>query len=318
MNPSLRGVMGVLSVLFIGTGTQSAFGHPAGAPAPAASTLSKTSPTAATEMYDITNAGQSSYAASNAAHGMLLEFSSIEATLKYSGVSGGFRLTGYGYGQRLLAPKAARLQSSGNRIEYQRGELTEWYVNEAEHVEQGFTFAQRPDAGQAGDPLILELAVTGGLRPVLTPDGSAILLEAAGHDALRYDALRSWDANGRELPSRLEVDGNQIRLLVDDREAQYPLIVDPAVTATTTTLTSSANPSLFGSEITLHAVVTPSAGITGRVTFYDGVVVIGVAPVSGGTTNLKTLLLSAGAHSLTARYDGDATYLPSPSSAVSQ
>ncbi len=83
------------------------------------------------------------------------------------------------------------------------------------------------------------------------------------------------------------------------------------------TLTSSPNPSEFGRSVTLTAAVNPSAA-TGKVTFYDGSTILGLATVSSGTAFLNTVLLNPGARKLTARYDGDATYASSLSSVLSQ
>ncbi len=42
-----------------------------------------------------------------------------------------------------------------------------------------------------------------------------------------YRDLVAWDAHHRRLPSRMEVAGHEIRLVVDDRHANYPITVDP-------------------------------------------------------------------------------------------
>ncbi len=74
---------------------------------------------------------------------------------------------------------------------------------------------------------------------------------------------------------------------------------------TSTTLSSSANPAVFGHAVTLTAVVTPSTA-TGKVTFYDGVVVLETEPVVSGKAVFRTTLLQSGARSLKAYYEGDA------------
>jgi hypothetical protein len=66
------------------------------------------------------------------------------------------------------------------------------------------------------------------------------------------------------------------------------------------TLGSSTNPAVYGQPVTLTAIVT--AGATGKVTFYDGVAVLGVSPVSGGQAVLTTILLPAGSSVLRAYY----------------
>jgi hypothetical protein len=80
--------------------------------------------------------------------------------------------------------------------------------------------------------------------------------------------------------------------------------------ATTTTLSASSADILPGQSITFTAVVAPQAGgnvPTGTVTFLDGTASIGTANLSasgGATLNLTSL--SAGTHSITASYGGDA------------
>ncbi len=80
---------------------------------------------------------------------------------------------------------------------------------------------------------------------------------------------------------------------------------------TTTSLTSSPNPSLLGQSVTLTATI--SSG-TGKVTFYDGLTVLGVVNLVGSQAVLSTSLLTSGSHSLTARFDGDTTFGPGVSS----
>ena len=71
----------------------------------------------------------------------------------------------------------------------------------------------------------------------------------------------------------------------------------------TVTLTSSANPSIYGAPVSLNASVT-QAGATGRVTFFDGVTVLGTKPIVPGisSASISTTLLPAGARKLTAVY----------------
>ena len=70
------------------------------------------------------------------------------------------------------------------------------------------------------------------------------------------------------------------------------------------TLSASPSPATFGSPMTLTATVTPSSA-TGKVTFYDGGVVLGTASLSGGTATLVVPLNTSGTRSLVARYLGD-------------
>jgi hypothetical protein len=84
-------------------------------------------------------------------------------------------------------------------------------------------------------------------------------------------------------------------------------------TATTTSVVSSLNPSIFGESITLTATVTTMGTPTGMVTFYDGGTSIGASALSGIQATLSINTLSAGAHSITATYSGDSTNTASTS-----
>jgi hypothetical protein len=89
--------------------------------------------------------------------------------------------------------------------------------------------------------------------------------------------------------------------------------------ATTATLTSSANPSLVGQQVTFTVNVTSPVGtIVGSVTFKDGETTLGTTTLSGGSATFITSSLSEGTHSITAVYAGDATYPPDVSNVVEQ
>jgi hypothetical protein len=83
--------------------------------------------------------------------------------------------------------------------------------------------------------------------------------------------------------------------------------------ATTTTLVSSLDPSVFGQSVTFTATVTGSSP-TGTITFKDGTTTLATAPLSGGQATFTTSSLVPGSHSITAVYGGDANNLPSTSS----
>ncbi|MGD0947355.1 MAG: hypothetical protein ABSA52_07980 [Candidatus Binatia bacterium] len=153
----------------------------------------------------------------------------------------GLRLARYGRAGQLTPVAASAPTITGNRVDYRRGALLEWYVNEDRGVEQGFVIAARP-AGKRG-ALALEMDVT-GLRPELVDSGRVALRATHGEQVLTYGELRVTDARGRELPARLEVakgggDRASVRLLVDDAAAAYPVTVDPLIVSQQAELTAS-------------------------------------------------------------------------------
>jgi len=98
--------------------------------------------------------------------------------------------------------------------------------------------------------------------------------------------------------------------------------VGPLTTPTATTLSSSANPSVYGDAVTLTATVTGSGGTpSGLVTFKDGATVLGTAILNGSgqaVWTTTTLSASGSPHSLAAVYSGDSSFAASTSVALSQ
>jgi hypothetical protein len=93
--------------------------------------------------------------------------------------------------------------------------------------------------------------------------------------------------------------------------------------ASSLSLTSSANPSVFGQAVSFTAQVAPGSGVTrmpgGTITFRIGSEVLGI--VSLGASGRATLSLSdleVGTHALSASYSGDARFEGSSASALSQ
>ena len=82
-------------------------------------------------------------------------------------------------------------------------------------------------------------------------------------------------------------------------------------TSSTTTLATSPNSSQYGDPVTLTATVTSDA--TGTASFYNSSVYLGQGTVTGGVATLSTTTLNAGTHTITATYNGDATYASSKS-----
>jgi uncharacterized protein YjdB len=84
--------------------------------------------------------------------------------------------------------------------------------------------------------------------------------------------------------------------------------------STSTTLSVSQNPVNLGQTVTLTATVSP-AGATGKCTFYDGSVILGISTLTGGSATFTTNQLGSGLQSLTVRYDGDSSNTGSLSAA---
>ena len=95
-----------------------------------------------------------------------------------------------------------------------------------------------------------------------------------------------------------------------------PLGVAGATTGTTTTVTSSLNPSSYGTSIMFTATVRPTVPNNEVVMFYSNGTSLGTGRTSGGVATYATTTLAVGSENITATYAGDANYTRSTSSAL--
>ncbi len=156
----------------------------------------------------------------------------------------GMKLRSAGYGERQMAAKAGRMTASGARAEIHyelpqsqspnpQSAIIEWYHNTAAGLEQGFTIESAPGERRDGERLRVALALEGELRAEAVDGGQALeFTDDAGRRALRYDHLVVRDGAGRELAARMTApeDGGEVWLEVDDREAVWPVTIDPTFT----------------------------------------------------------------------------------------
>lgn len=91
-----------------------------------------------------------------------------------------------------------------------------------------------------------------------------------------------------------------------------------APASTSTAVSSSLNPSTAGTSVTFTATVSPAVPNGETVTFYDGATLLGSGTTSSSAAVYSTSSLSAGNHSITARYSGDTAYSSSTSPVLTQ
>ena len=201
----------------------------------------------------------------------------------------GMRMAAYGYGNDLRAVDPAPPQATGNRVEYRRGSLTEWYVNGPLGLEQGFTIAQPP--GQShGRPLTVALALSGDFTPTLDESGTSLtLISRKGGANLRYAGLTAYDSTGKTLQARLVLEAQQVLIRVGDTEAKYPLVIDPFIEVAQITSSDSKTDDWFGNSVAFSGN-TLVIGAPGN----GGAAYVFVEPATGwATTSTFVARLSA-------------------------
>ena len=175
------------------------------------------------------------YQAPNYAHSLHATFTregfEVSPRKGEKGWNWGLSLSRYGYGSDLHAvPVAEKMVTKDNRIEYHRGDMVEWYINDHRGLEQGFTLKARP-SGRTGSGLLqLQMTTTTNLIPSVEKKGKRIVFwDAQGKEVLRYSGLYAYDAAGKDLFARMAANQQGIRLIVDDHDAVYPITIDPFI-----------------------------------------------------------------------------------------
>jgi len=141
------------------------------------------------------------------------------------------RLTGWGRAEALQSVASAAPTVQENRVEYPRGKaLSEWYVNTETGLEQGFSLSEPPGESLSNSPVIIELMVAGDLISEWQPGANGVQFrDPDGRGGLRYSGLLVTDAQGKTLPSRMELNGAVLTLIVEDQGAVYPIQIDPTI-----------------------------------------------------------------------------------------
>jgi hypothetical protein len=181
----------------------------------------------------------------------------------------GMELEGFGHEGRVRPVASADPIVEGNRLEYRRGPLVEWYVNDRRGLEQGFTVAEAPSPGSAGDRVVLEIRLSGNLSPRVNARGdSMVLRDERGVTRLRYGGLLAFDAEGRDLSARLVLRGAEagegrrlLAIVVETAGAVYPLTIDPLFTAEVAKLV--ADNALMGDELGYSVAISEDTVVVG-------------------------------------------------------
>jgi hypothetical protein len=131
-------------------------------------------------------------------------------------------------------------------VAYDRPTFEEWYAADSEGLAQGFVLAERP----SGDGVVmLTASVTGDLLGREEAAGTQVSFALDGRDVLRVQGVMAVDDSGRALPAWLEYDEfggvGELRVVIDDADAVYPVFVDP----------------LYGGVLEEHAVTVEGAWV---------------------------------------------------------
>ncbi len=198
--------------------------------------------------------------------------------------------------------------------------LTEEYVS---GIVSSTTLTSSPTQATLGQPITLTATVAGFNSGIYSLDGSVDFF-----NGMTNIGTAPIDSNGVATlqTSELPLGTNQITanyLGNNSFASSTSQAVNVTITtvASATTLTSSPNPSVVGGSVTLTAKVTAASPVgtaTGMVQFFNGMTLLGTGTLVNGVATFSTTTLPVGANSLTAKYEGDSSFAPSTSTAVTE
>jgi len=165
-----------------------------------------------------------------------------------AGANGSFtlQLAGIGRPDNFRVAESGKTRAAADRIDIVRPGYTEWYTSSSAGIEQGMTMDSRPSGNGT---LLVNYSLAGSLRPVLV-GRSLVFFDSAG-PVMNYGGLAAHDATSRDLPATLILSADTLTWQIDDRDAVYPIVIDPWIATQDAVLTASdaATSAWFGSSV---------------------------------------------------------------------
>jgi hypothetical protein len=163
-------------------------------------------------------------------YGFDASFGPAGPTWKADASTLGLSLVGIGYGAAVDAITPVAPDYASNEVNYRHPGVTETYTHGPLGLAQSITLAQRPS--RAGSyPLTLSMQITGGATVRVGSNSTSAEFVDNGQTLGRYRGLIVTDADDKVVPAQLAGEGTALQIRVDERDARYPLTIDPFVYA---------------------------------------------------------------------------------------
>lgn len=185
----------------------------------------------------------------------------------------GLHLNGCGTpGKEIATVGTASISTAGERLLYSwNSQVTEWFENDSRGLEHGFTILAPPHPTTT--QLSLQFSVRGSLTSRVERNGRTVhFIDETGATVVLYGGLLAFDADGTSLPASFTRTSNGLQLIVDTREARYPISIDPVAQQAYLKATNTEPFDGFGASIAAFAdtVVVGAVGEASAATGING------------------------------------------------
>ncbi|MBS1536773.1 MAG: FG-GAP repeat protein [Bacteroidetes bacterium] len=159
------------------------------------------------------------------------------------------RLTSVSKGEKGLSLAGTDIQVKDNRMTAENADIQIEYLNKPEGMRQNFLVKNKP-AGNL--PLTLTLKTSTNLKARQEGNDGVLFVDKTNKSKGKvwYKDLNVWDASHNKLSAKMELRGTMLDLVVDDRNAVYPVTVDPLSTTANWTAESNQADGEMGWSIT--------------------------------------------------------------------
>jgi hypothetical protein len=226
--------------------------------------------------------------ARNPAQRLRVDFSRAGVALASGSTHFQLSLLAYGHGGALERVARVSPEVQANRVSYPHTGIDEWYANGPLGLEQGFDVQRGPNG--ANGPLTLSLALSGDVRAQL--ERSGVVLDGPGA-TLRDGGLAASDARGRPLRSWFELRRGRLLIRVDDRDALYPLRIDPFLQQAELTASDGVARDRFGFSVAISGSTIVVGAISHGANEFQPAAYVFTMPASGWANATQSAELTA-------------------------
>jgi hypothetical protein len=184
--------------------------------------------------YSFRSSGENQYVAANIANKLRFDVSPGGYAVKNIGTKKNATAWGLNFtlqqikrGTTFWKPANVNPFLSDNKLTYQNENFDMEFINDKDGLRQNFIIKKKQEGN---DALSIDMLLGKNMRYEVREKNKLLCFAGDNEKSLKlmYDGLKVWDAKGHELYAYMQMkDNNILSIKVDDKNAIYPITVDP-------------------------------------------------------------------------------------------